>query len=145
LKLGYRNITVQDISEKAIKRAKIRLGEKAKYIKWLIADEADCCPAEQYDLWHDRAAFHFLTDKDEIINYLNILKTCVKPNGYFIIAAFSEEGPVKCSGLDVTRYSEEDMTKLFCNNFIKVKCFKKDHITPTGSRQNFLFCVFKKR
>ena len=144
LELGYNNITVSDISELALEKVKNRLNKKAELVTWLVADEAYCCPSGHFDLWHDRAAFHFLTDNDEIKHYLDTVKTCVKQNGYFILAAFSEEGPVNCSGLDVTKYSEEEMTKLFSYGFIKVKCFKQDHITPFGTKQNFLYCVFKR-
>jgi SAM-dependent methyltransferase len=143
LEQGYHNITVSDISELALENVKIRLDKKAELVTWLVADEAYCCYSGQYDLWHDRAAFHFLTDKDEINNYLNTVRKCVKPNGYIILATFSEEGPVNCSGLDVTNYSEGEMTTLFSDGFIKAKCFKKNHITPFGAKQNFLFCVFK--
>lgn len=145
LELGYNNITVSDISELSLEKVKNRLDIKAKLVTWLVADEAYCCPSGQYDLWHDRAAFHFLTDIYEIDHYLDAVKTCVKQNGYFVLAAFSEEGPVKCSGLDVTKYSENELTKLLGCGFMKMKCFKQDHITPFGAKQNFLYCVFKRR
>jgi len=143
LKLGYENITVLDISEVALDRAKKRLGADAKKIKWVVADEADCNPDEQFDVWHDRAAFHFLTDEKEIISYLNTIKHCIKPGGYFIVATFSEQGPNKCSGLDVKQYSELSMTELLKDSFEKINCFTVDHHTPFNTVQNFLYCSFK--
>jgi len=143
LKLGYENITVLDISEVALERTKQRLGKKANRIKWIVADEAYCNPNEKFDLWHDRAAFHFLTDEKEIANYLLTIKNCIKPGGFFIIGTFSEEGPKKCSGLDVKRYSESLITELLKDSFEKIKCLTVDHTTPFKTIQNFLFCGFK--
>ena len=145
LKLGYENITVLDISEAALAKARNRLGKNAKRIKWIVADEAYCTPGEQFDLWHDRAAFHFLTEEKEIKNYTNNIKKCIKPGGYLLIATFSENGPKKCSGLDVKQYSETIMTDLLQDSFEKIKCFTLDHITPFNSSQNFLFCAFKRK
>jgi 2-polyprenyl-3-methyl-5-hydroxy-6-metoxy-1,4-benzoquinol methylase len=145
LNRGFFNITVQDISETALNTAKERLKGKGERIIWQPADAADCCPEGEYDLWHDRAAFHFLTNPVEIENYINTVKGCIKPGGYLIVATFSEEGPPKCSGLNVTRYSEKDITEVFGNDFIKEKCLKEDHVTPFGTIQNFLFCVFRKK
>jgi SAM-dependent methyltransferase len=144
LKLGYVDITVQDISETALNRTKQRLGKDAEKIKWIVGDEAHCNPAEQYDLWHDRAAFHFLTDESEIQSYVNTIKKCIKPGGYFIIATFSEKGPKTCSGLPVTQYSESSMTRLLEDSFDKVECFTIDHHTPNNKVQNFLYCIFKR-
>ncbi|MDP1728550.1 MAG: class I SAM-dependent methyltransferase [Bacteroidota bacterium] len=145
LKLGYENITVLDISEAAFERTKKRLGEEAKKINWVVADEAKCKPDEQYDLWHDRAAFHFLTDEHEISNYLITIKNCIKPGGYLILATFSEQGPKKCSGLNIKQYSESSMTELLKDSFEKLKCFTVDHQTPFNTIQNFLYCSFKRK
>ncbi len=145
LKLGYENITVQDISEAALERAKKRLGNDAIKIKWVVDDEAHCNPGEQYDLWHDRAAFHFLTDEIEIKNYVKTLVNCIKSHGYLIIATFSEQGPEKCSGLVIKQYSEISMTALLKDSFERKKCFTIDHHTPLNTVQNFLFCVFQRK
>jgi SAM-dependent methyltransferase len=145
LKLGYKNITVLDISEAALNRAKSRLGKKADQIKWIVADEAFCNPGEQFDLWHDRAAFHFLTNENEIANYVRTVKTCIKSGGYLIMGTFSERGPKKCSGLDIKQYSESLMTDLLKDSFEKIKCLTLDHITPFRTVQNFLFCGFKRK
>ena len=145
LKLGYENITVQDISEAALDKVKRRLGKDAEKIKWIVCDEANCNPTEQYDLWHDRAAFHFLTEENEIKNYINAIRKCIKPEGHFIIATFSEQGPLKCSGLVIKQYSETSMTGLLQGSFEKEKCFTTDHHTPFNTTQNFLFCSFKRK
>ena len=144
LKLGYENITVQDISEAALDRAKKRLGNDASKIKWIVCDEANCNPRDQYDLWHDRAAFHFLTEENEIKNYIKTITKCIKPDGHFIVATFSEQGPEKCSGLVIQQYSETSMTGLLKDSFEKEKCFTTDHHTPFNTVQNFLFCSFKR-
>jgi len=145
LKLGFNNITIQDISEVALDRVKKRLGADAARVRWVVADEAHCNPQGQYDLWHDRAAFHFLTEEDEIKNYINTISSCIKPGGHFIIGTFSDQGPKKCSGLDIRQYSETTMTKLLGNSFEKVKCFYTDHHTPFHTVQNFLFCTFRRK
>jgi len=145
LKLGYENIIVQDISEAALDRAKKRLGSDAAKIKWIVCDEADCNPPGQYDLWHDRAAFHFLTEENEIKNYVNTITKCIKPGGHLIIATFSKRGPLKCSGLAIKQYSELSMTSLLKDSFEKERCFTTDHHTPFNTAQNFLFCSFKRK
>ncbi len=145
IELGYKNITVSDISETALNIAKRRLGNKAKLISWVVEDEASCCPNNQFDIWHDRVAFHFLIDKIEINNYVGIIKKCIKPGGYFIIATFSENGPSKCSGLEVRKYSEVTLNMLLMDAFEKIFCFTKDHHTPTGNTLNFLYCIFRRK
>src|SRR4029078_11879246 len=130
LKLGYENITVLDISEAALNRVKLRLGKKAEKIKWIIADEASCDPCEQFDLWHDRAAFHFLTDEKEIAGYVRTIKNCITPGGFLIMGTFSDKDPKRCSGLEVKRYSEALLNDLLKDSFDKVRCITVDHITP---------------
>lgn len=144
LSLGYQDITVLDISEQAIDKAKKRLGKRAKNVKWIISDAANFQPSEKYDFWHDRAAFHFLTDQKEIENYLNTLNKGVKPEGILVIGAFSEQGPENCSGINIKQYSEKTITDQLKNFFKKIKCIKVDHETPSGSIQNFLFCSFRR-
>ena len=143
LQLGYQNITVLDISKKAIERAKLRLGKQSKNVKWIQADASDFNPIETYDVWHDRAAFHFLTDENEIEDYLNAAQKGVKENGNLIVGTFSTEGPKKCSGIEITQYSESTLTKRF-SKFKKVNCQIIEHDTPFGITQNFIFCSFKK-
>lgn len=144
LDLGYQDITVLDISEAAIDRAKKRLGNKAKNVKWIVADVTNFKPTEKYDFWHDRAAFHFLTDEQEISHYLQTAKENIKPSGILIIGTFSEQGPKKCSGIEIKQYSETTMTDRLKNIFEKIKCITLDHTTPFNTTQNFVFCSFRK-
>lgn len=104
LDLGYQDITVLDISEAAIERAKQRLGDNAKNIKWIVADAATFKPMEKYDFWHDRAAFHFLTDEQEISSYLQTAQENINPTGVLVIGTFSQQGPEKCSGIEIKQY-----------------------------------------
>lgn len=144
LLLGYSNISVLDISEKAIDRAKERLGEKADLVTWITADASNFQTAEVYDLWHDRAAFHFLTEESEIEKYIKTASSAVKESGKTIIGTFSNNGPKKCSGIEIKQYSSENLTKSFQASFEKVKCKYVDHTTPSGGVQNFVFCAFNK-
>ena len=139
---GFENITVLDISQKAIEKAQIRLGENAKKVNWIVSDITQFEPTTQYDVWHDRAAFHFLTSEADINKYVKTIEKCVSK--YLIIGTFSENGPKKCSGLEINQYSEEAMTKLFQNEFEVVRCYTEDHRTPFDTTQNFIFCSFKR-
>jgi len=145
LKKGYLDITLIDISEEALESAKKRLGEQAKKITWLAADVADFKPPAKYALWHDRAVFHFLTEKGDVNNYANTAGNHIVPGGYLIISTFSNNGPDECSGLHVQQYSEMELSKTFEEKFKKIECFSENHITPSGGSQNFLFCVFQKK
>jgi len=144
LDLGYQDISVLDISAAAIDRAKQRLGDKAKNVKWIVADAATFKPTEKYDFWHDRAAFHFLTDEQEIANYLQIAQESINPTGILVIGTFSEQGPKKCSGIEIKQYSETTMTDQLKKFFEKIKCITVDHLTPFDTIQNFVFCSFRK-
>ena len=143
LKEGFENITVLDISAKALEKAKKRLGDKAKKVTWIACDITQFTPQTTYDLWHDRAAFHFLTKAEHIKKYTATAKKFV--SGFLAIATFSEKGPTKCSGLDITQYSEETLSLTFKDGFDKVSCALEDHQTPFNTTQNFLFCSFKKQ
>lgn len=144
LDLGYQDVTVLDISESAICRAKERLGERANNVKWIISDAATFEPVEKYDFWHDRAAFHFLSDESEISNYIKTAKENINPDGVLVIGTFSENGPKKCSGIEIKQYSERTMTERLNEFFEKIKCISIDHKTPFDTIQNFVFCSFKK-
>lgn len=144
LELGFQDITVLDISEAAIERAKIRLGAKAKSVKWIIEDVLNFIPTEKYDFWHDRAAFHFMTKQEEIDSYVEKAASSLKKDGFLVIGTFSEKGPKKCSGIDIKQYSEETLTSCFEGNFEKTECIYIDHHTPFETVQNFVFCSFRK-
>lgn len=145
LNLGYNNITVLDISESAIERAKKRLGERAKLVKWIVSDVTEFNPSEKYDCWHDRATFHFLTDEKEISQYEKITAQCMNREGVLIIGTFSDKGPEKCSGIPIRQYTENSLEKQFSNTFKKIDCRTIDHQTPFDTTQNFIFCRFKKK
>lgn len=144
LELGYEDITVLDISEKALERAKLRLVEKASQVKWIVADAANFTATEKYDFWHDRAAFHFFTQEQDIQHYLETVQYSIQPLGYLVIGTFSEEGPKKCSGIEIKQYSETSMTKLFSAFFEKISCIKVEHKTPFDTVQHFIFCCFRR-
>jgi hypothetical protein len=143
LALGYKNISVLDISSHAIDRAKKRLGEKAELVTWIVSDIVDFKPTKKYDLWHDRAAFHFLTEKSQIQAYQNLINEHVKEN--LIIGTFSENGPKKCSGLDIYQYNSTSLNELFQLNFTPIKTFTEDHKTPFETTQNFVFSSLKRK
>jgi len=137
LDLGFKNITVLDISAKALKRAKERLGEKAKRVKWIECNIREFDTNDRYDIWHDRALL--------LKNYVDLTRKHVKESGYLILSTFSTNGPMMCSGLDTRQYSEESMKKLFSNGFEHVKSFEKEHKTPFGVGQIFIYTVFRKK
>ncbi len=140
LDAGYENVTVLDISATAITRAQKRLGAKADKVNWIVSDITDFHPTTTYDCWHDRATFHFLTTPAQIKAYLDTARTAVK--GYVAIGTFSENGPQKCSGLEIHQYNEEELQQQLSDGFEKLKCVTEDHETPFHTLQNFLFCSF---
>lgn len=141
LEEGYTDITVLDISGEALERAKKRLGDKAHQVKWIESDITTFTPTEQYDVWHDRAVFHFLT-VEETQTYTQLVAKAAKEN--LIIATFSKQGPLKCSGLEIIQYNTEDLNELFKESFTLKDSFYEDHITPFDTKQNFVYCHFKK-
>ena len=142
LVLGYTDITVLDISENAIVIAKKRLGKLADKVKWIVADITEFVPKQEYVIWHDRAVFHFLIHLDDKENYRELVNTAV--SGYFILAAFSDQGPSKCSGLEICKYAKQDLQDFFSIHFRMISSFKYNHPTPFGTYQNFIFSVFNK-
>lgn len=141
LEEGFENITVLDISSTSLERARKRLGDKAAKVTWIVSDITAFQPQTTYDLWHDRAAFHFLTSPEQIAAYQRIVEKAV--NGFMIIGTFSEQGPKKCSGLDISQYSPETLEETFKDNFTPLRSMFTDHITPFQTTQHFVFCSFK--
>jgi hypothetical protein len=139
---GFENITVLDISAQALDKAKKRLGDKAQKINWVVSDITEFQPDRTFDVWHDRATFHFLTTGEQIAKYLDTARNSV--SGFLTIGTFSDNGPEKCSGLQIKQYSEEKLTTELQNGFDKLRCITEDHTTPFDSIQNFLFCSFKR-
>lgn len=144
LEKGYQNIWVLDISEFALERAKKRLGVKADLVHWVVSDITQFKPEVKFDFWHDRAVFHFLTEEESISKYVAIVSDAMADNGNFLLGTFSENGPLKCSGLEIKQYSENSMKQTFSENFEAIKCFTENHTTPFDTVQNFQFCGFKK-
>jgi ubiquinone/menaquinone biosynthesis C-methylase UbiE len=142
---GYQNIWVLDISANAIERTKRRLGERASKVTWIVSDITAFEAPVQFDFWHDRAAFHFLTTEDKIYRYVSIAEDAIKKEGYLVLGTFSEKGPKKCSGLEIKQYSQTSMSARFEVSFNRIKCILEDHITPAKTVQHFLFCSFKKK
>jgi SAM-dependent methyltransferase len=142
---GYKNIWVLDISAAALERAKKRLGEKAGLVHWVVTDVTEFVPPVQYDFWHDRAAFHFLTNDEAIDKYVAIAEAGISNKGYLVLGTFSENGPEKCSGLQIQQYNEASMSARFEIAFDRIKCIIEDHTTPFNTVQNFLFCSFQKK
>jgi len=140
---GFENISVLDISAKALEKAQKRLGEKAKKVNWIVSDIVSFEPETTFDVWHDRAAFHFLTTREQIDKYLDTARKSV--TGFMTIGTFSENGPAKCSGLDIKQYSEKTLTEELANGFNKIRCITENHTTPFNTTQNFLFCSFKRQ
>jgi len=143
--LGFQHITVLDISEAAIERAKKRIGKKAQHVRWIITDVVDFKPNEKYDFWHDRAVFHFLTSENDIKKYINIAQENIAKNGFLIMGTFSEKGPTKCSGIEIKQYTKKTLDEKFTPYFDKLRCFTINHKTPFNTVQNFVFCSFKKK
>lgn len=145
LDAGYRSITVLDISGKAQSSAKARLGKKAELVTWLEGDITSVdLPRHYYELWHDRAVFHFLTALDQQRKYRNNLLRVLKPGGHLIIGTFAPEAPPKCSGLPVQRYNPEDLQNALGREFELKRHHKELHITPGGVEQMYLYCHFRR-
>lgn len=142
LEAGYSNISVLDISAYALERAQERLGPKAAQVKWIVADITTFEPDTVYGLWHDRAAFHFLTLPEDIDRYKAMVDNYV--SGYMILGTFSENGPEKCSNLPVKRYSDIALKDLFKANFTQLHHQTEAHRTPFGTTQEFLFSSYEK-
>jgi 2-polyprenyl-3-methyl-5-hydroxy-6-metoxy-1,4-benzoquinol methylase len=141
---GYRNVSVLDISPAAIEVARRRLGDLARHVTWMAADVTQAVlPSQRYDVWHDRAVFHFLTTQEERAAYVQRVAGSMKLGGHVIVATFGPEGPTKCSGLDVVRYDAESLHAEFGRHFRLMKSATELHQTPFGTTQQFLYCLCK--
>jgi ubiquinone/menaquinone biosynthesis C-methylase UbiE len=142
LAAGYSRLTVLDLAASALARAQQRLGTGASAVEWI---EADVCsaelPAAAFDVWHDRAVFHFLTAASERAAYVAQVCRAVRPGGHVLVATFAEDGPTRCSGLSVARYSAEALHGEFGATFQLIDSVKEEHVTPWGARQSFVYCL----
>jgi 2-polyprenyl-3-methyl-5-hydroxy-6-metoxy-1,4-benzoquinol methylase len=145
IEIGYNHLTYLDISESALEKSKEFLGEKSNKVRWISKDILSFMTDEKFDIWHDRAVFHFLNEENLIRKYIDIVEKNISESGHLIIGTFSENGPLKCSGLDVKRYSEKEIEKIFNRSFKLIDSFYYDHVTPFNTTQNFLFSHFIKK
>ncbi len=142
---GFADVSVLDISAAALEKSKFRLGEKSTQIEWIEADITNISlPENHYDVWHDRAVFHFVTDAADRQKYVQLVMRSLKVGGHLIVASFGENGPLKCSGLDVVRYNPEKMHNEFGKEFKMVKNLSETHETPFGTAQEFIYCYCRK-
>lgn len=138
---GYRNLTVLDVSQVAVDVTKKRLGKVAEQVRWIVADVTEASLGQgTYDIWHDRAVFHFLTEPKQREDYVRQVACAVRPAGHVIVSTFGPEGPTKCSGLDVMRYDADSLRAEFGVRFDLVESLKELHETPFGTTQQFLYC-----
>jgi len=140
---GFEDVTVLDLSAAALAAARNRLGAAAQRVRWIVADATSWEPARAYDIWHDRAAFHFLTDADDRDAYIARLGRGLRIGGHAIIATFALDGPEKCSGLPVARYDSAGLGRTLGAAFELIHTERHEHATPWDSRQNFQFSVFR--
>ncbi len=140
---GFTDISVLDVSAAALRRCRQRLADRADCVTWLEADITRFVPQRQYDLWHDRAVFHFLTDPEDRSGYVAAMTRGLKPGGHAIIATFAPDGPPKCSGLDVVRWGPTALAETLGGVFSLMECFRETHQTPWGKPQAFVYCLFQ--
>jgi trans-aconitate methyltransferase len=137
--LGHTDVSVLDIAPAALEAARARLGPAAKQAEWIAADVTTFQPQRRYALWHDRAVLHFLLTPSERAQYLGVLAASLAPRGHLVLATFGPQGPTRCSGLPVQRYSEEDLGALLGSDFQLRRCEIENHLTPSGHHQQFLW------
>jgi SAM-dependent methyltransferase len=141
---GFRHVTVLDISQAALDLAALRLGRRASEVKWISADVTEWNPSSCFDIWHDRAAFHFLIEPQDRAAYIARLKQALRVGGHAIIATFATDGPEKCSGLPVNRYDADALGRELGETFTLVESLRHDHSTPGNTTQRFQFSVFQR-
>ena len=141
---GFQDLTVLDISDRALQYAQNRLAKQANKVKWITMDITEYESPRQFDLWHDRAVFHFLTAEEQKEKYKQCLNKALSLNGYLILATFALDGPMKCSGLEVERYDATKLQGELGDNFNLLKVVEEYHLTSWGAEQKFIYCLFKK-
>lgn len=145
IEAGYTAVTVLDLADSALDIARSRLGERASSVHWLAADVLNArLPVEHFGVWHDRAVFHFLTDVRDRTRYVQQVRRSVKSGGYVIVASFAPDGPQRCSGLEVVRYSPASMHEQFGAQFQLLDSHREEHRTPGGAVQSFVYCLCRR-
>jgi hypothetical protein len=141
---GWRDVTVLDLAAPALAAAKARLGPKADRVKWEVVDVTQWHPARQFDVWHDRAVFHFLTEPQQREAYRRALSEGVVPGGLVVMATFALDGPEKCSGLPVKRYDADELAAEMDGLLHLIDAWREEHVTPWGAKQSFNWCAFRR-
>ena len=145
LDAGYTDLTVLDLSPAALAVSQNRLGDRAVKVRWVVADVLRTVFERTYTVWHDRAVFHFLTDASDRAAYVDQVRSAVKPGGYVLVATFAEDGPERCSGLTVVRYSAAELHSQFGDDFRLLRSEHEDHRTPRGAEQSFIYCLCRRK
>ncbi len=141
---GYRHVTVLDLSAAALRLARRRLGSAAAAVRWVEADITQASlPAHAFAVWHDRAVFHFLTQPADRMRYVDQVRRAVRPGGHIIVATFADDGPERCSGLNIQRYAPDELHAEFGDAFRLVESAREAHPTPFGTEQKFIYCYFR--
>jgi SAM-dependent methyltransferase len=141
---GFETITVLDLSEKALAASKARLGARGTTVQWVVSDVTTWEPTQTYDVWHDRAALHFLTEPKDRAAYAERVSRAVRPGGHVIIGTFAPDGPERCSGLPVVRHDAVSLGEILSRSFELIETRRHDHRTPMGATQRFQFSRFKR-
>ena len=141
-KMGYKNLCVLDISGLALMRTKEKMGDAANAVNWIESDVLDLDEFNQYDVIHDRAAFHFITNEDDIKKYVDIVSGAIIKGGHLVISTFAITGPEKCSNLQVSQYSSSGLAQVFNENFKLIRVVNEVHTSPYNTKQDFIFCLF---
>jgi ubiquinone/menaquinone biosynthesis C-methylase UbiE len=142
---GFHSVTILDVAEKALAISRDRLGAHAKHVSWIVADVTAWRPDKSYDVWHDRAAFHFLTEPSDRAAYAECVRNTVRPGGHVIIGTFAPDGPEQCSGLPVVRHDAASIGDALGPSFKLIESCRHDHQTPRGNTQRFQFSWFQRQ
>ncbi len=144
IQLGFRDVTVLDVSELALDHSRQRLGQAAESVTWTVGDILTVpLPHSRYDVWHDRAVFHFLRGQQQRLEYVRQVERSLRPGGHLVMATFGPQGPLKCSGLEVCRYDAALLAEIFGPRFQLIESLIEMHQTPAGGQQQFLYCHFQ--
>lgn len=145
LRRGFVDLTVLDVSRTALRQAQRRLGPEADRVQWIVADLLAWQPGRQYDVWHDRAVFHFLVEADDRESYRRLLRQSLRVGGHLIVGTFAADGPDHCSGLPVARYDADQLTEAIGEGFVRILDQREDHQTPSGSVQPFTWVALRRQ
>lgn len=145
LQRGFRDLTVVDISSTALELTRARVGPGGHGVRWVVCDVLNWAPDRTFDVWHDRAVFHFLTAREQIQRYLEVVNGVVDPGGMVVIGTFAHDGPTHCSGLPVSRYRAEELTEVFGSRYERMAAWREEHRTPGGALQPFTWVAMRHR